>query len=133
MTHEEELNKAAEEYTHVGATNDIKELGNGPWDKGYKPSGISKAEDAALKAYPNILFPFTPLDLNAYRREAFINGYEQAEKDLAMTWKDFQDWYIIHESYCKELENGPIEKFPSSSRELFEESIRRFKERKNKA
>lgn len=43
---------------------------------------MSKAEEAALKAYPNVLFPYTPLDLNAYRREAFINGYEQAEKDF---------------------------------------------------
>ena len=42
---------------------------------------MSKAEERALEAYPNMLFPFTPLDLNAYRRDAFINGYEQAEKD----------------------------------------------------
>ena len=92
----------AEDYTHIGATNDIKELGNGPWDKGYQPSGISKAEERAMKAYPDMTFPFTPLDLNAYRRGAFINGYEQAEKDLAMTWEDVKriveilaegDWY----------------------------------------
>lgn len=44
---------------------------------------MSRAEEAAMKVYPNILFPFTPLDLNAYRRGAFINGYETAEKDLA--------------------------------------------------
>lgn len=43
---------------------------------------MSKAEERALEAYPNVLFPFTPLDLNAYRREAFINGYEQAERDI---------------------------------------------------
>ena len=43
---------------------------------------MSKAEERALEAYPNVLLPFTPLDLNAYRREAFINGYEQAERDI---------------------------------------------------
>lgn len=58
-----------------------------------------RAEEAALKAYPNVLFPFTPLDLNAYRRGAFINGYEAAEKDLG--WISVKDrlpekngWYF---------------------------------------
>lgn len=125
----EGLDKAAEEYTHVGATNDIKELGNTPADKGYQPSGISKAEDAAMQAYPNMTFPFTPLDLNAYRRGAFIQGYQQAEKDLALTWEDVQLLHIITEKYMRELDNR-IEAYPSSSQELFEEVLRRFNERK---
>ena len=90
----------AEDYTHIGATNDIKELGNGPWDKGYQPSGISKAEERAMQAYPNMTFPFTPLDLNAYRRGAFINGYEQAEKDLALTWEDVKRIVEIADKLC---------------------------------
>ena len=57
---------------------------------------MTKAEEAALKAYPNVLFPFTPLDLNAYRREAFINGYEAAEKDLALTPDDIKLITKIH-------------------------------------
>lgn len=60
---------------------------------------MSKAEERALEAYPNMLFPFTPLDLNAYRRDAFINGYEQAEKDTierAIAWlKENTDKYIV--------------------------------------
>lgn len=51
-------------------------------------SNMTRAEEAALKAYPNILFLFTPLDLNAYRRGAFIQGYEQAEKDIYKEIKD---------------------------------------------
>ena len=60
---------------------------------------MSKAEERALEAYPNMLFPFTPLDLNAYRRDAFINGYEQAEKDTierAIAWlKENANKYIV--------------------------------------
>jgi hypothetical protein len=60
---------------------------------------MSKAEEAALKAYPNVLFPFTPLDLNAYRREAFINGHETAEKETierAIAWlKENANKYIV--------------------------------------
>ena len=57
---------------------------------------MSKAEERALKAYPNILFPFTPLDLNAYRRDAFIKGYETAEKYLALTPDDVKLITKIH-------------------------------------
>lgn len=67
----------------------MNELGNTPADKNYKPSGISRAEERALETYPNMTFPFTPLDLNAYRREAFINGYEQAEKDILAIVKKY--------------------------------------------
>lgn len=34
---------------------------------------------------------FYELDLNAYRRDAFINGYEAAEKDIALTWEDVKE------------------------------------------
>lgn len=41
---------------------------------------MTKAEERALEAYPNVYFNFTPLDLNAYRRAAFIDGFERAEQ-----------------------------------------------------
>ena len=60
---------------------------------------MTRAEEAALKAYPDVQFPFTPLDLNAYRREAFINGYETAEKqtiERAIAWlKENANKYIV--------------------------------------
>lgn len=86
---------------------------------------LNRAERRAMEAYPNVLFPFTPLDLNAYRRGAFINGYEQAEKDLALTWEDMKtieqiiatsDWYDF------EI-NGKL-----WSQEFYEEVLKRFKE-----
>jgi hypothetical protein len=125
------------------------ELGNTPADKNYKPSGINKAEERALEAYPDgIRFPFTPLDLNAYRRASYIQGYEQAEKDMQfipaeeaynkgfndgvkqrLTWEDVQLLHIITEKYMRELDNR-IEVYPSSSQELFEEVLRRFNQKK---
>ena len=107
----------------------MNELGNTPADKNYKPSGISRAEEMAFEAFPNMTFAFTQLDLNAYRREAFIQGYKQAEQDLALTWEDVQLLYIITGQYESEI-NKNLEGFPSSSQEMFEEILRRFKEAK---
>lgn len=65
----------------------MNELGNTPADKNYKPSGISKAEEAALKAYPDStrdgLGILTFLGYTQRYRDCFIKGYEQAEKDLS--------------------------------------------------
>ena len=71
----------------------MNELGNGPWDKNYKPSGISRGEEAALKAYPvkqmyNI-YHNNFEDVNIVERIAFQEGYGQAEKDTierAIAW-----------------------------------------------
>lgn len=100
----------------------MNELGNTPADKNYKPSGTTKAQEAALKAYPNVLFPFTPLDLNAYRRGAFINGYELAEKDLALTWEDIENIVHIYE-IAKDVV-GDYDK------DLYEEVLKRYLEAK---
>lgn len=52
-----------------------------------------RAEQAALDKYPrdihrNLLDARYPNDINSRPRQAFIEGYEQAEKDLALTWED---------------------------------------------
>lgn len=45
-----------------------------------------RAEEAALKAYPDYT------DLNLQKRICYINGYEQAEKDLAKKAKYSSGW-----------------------------------------
>ena len=58
-----------------------------------------RAEKAALKAYPVKmitlhnqdlieLFRKTEIENNEYPRSLFQEGYEQAEKDLMLTWED---------------------------------------------
>ena len=74
----------------------MNELGNTPTDKNYKPSGISKAESRALEFYPmkdynkepNYIHSCDSKMLDEVYRQVFMLGYEQAEKDLALTWED---------------------------------------------
>ena len=80
----------------------MNELGNTPADKDYKPSGINKAEEAALKAYPyredfyrkDGIARSEPLDLNMEKRFFFQQGYEQAEKDMKERFIQF-----VHRHY----------------------------------
>ena len=95
---------------------------------------MTKAEERALEAYPKLsvasvcLDGTHPVDLNTGARKRFIEGYEAAEKDLALTWKDMKtieqiiatsDWYNFEIS----------DKL--WSQEFYEEVLKRFKEAKN--
>ena len=92
---------------------------------------MTKAEEKALEAYPAmiakcIIFPETKgSDFNTGFRKAYQKGYEQAEKDLELTWEDIKtieqiittsDWYDF------EI-NGKL-----WSKEFYEEVLKRFKE-----
>ena len=65
----------------------MNELGNTPADKNYQPSGISRAEEAALKAYPNE--HFVDHTYAEMCRGFYEEGYEQAEKDIIVIIKDY--------------------------------------------
>ena len=60
----------------------MNELGNGPWNKNYQPSGISKAVKRALEVYPDN----DEFGLAIVCREAYVNGYRQATKDTEKEW-----------------------------------------------
>jgi len=72
---------------------------------------MSRAEELSQNRYPTFA-----------EKYAFIDGYEQAEKNLALTWKDIKlIWNITDE-----MDNMPEEEF-------YQEVLNRFnKERKNK-
>ena len=59
----------------------MNELGNTPADKNYKPSGISKAKQRALEAYPHLEQAIFD-EIRNIERSAFVQGYEAAEKDI---------------------------------------------------
>lgn len=82
----------------------MNELGNTPADKNYKPSGIISEE------YPEKV------------KVAYLQGYEQAEKDLALTWKDVEN--IVH---IYEIAKDVVGDF---DKELYEEVLTRFKKYK---
>lgn len=52
---------------------------------------MSKAEQRALEAYPVQIDPTAcDCDINEVSREIYLLGYEQAQKDLSLTWEDIQ-------------------------------------------
>lgn len=98
-----------------------------------------RAEERALEFYPMNMTPLvyqdlidqfggkTEIDVNTYPRCLFQQGYEQAEKDLALTWEDMQK---IHEIICgidAELSALP---YGLGYQEYWEEVLRRFKKAK---
>ena len=73
---------------------------------------MTRAEERALEAYPELLsgsiFGPLPVDLNKACREKFQEGYEQAEKDLGLTWKDIDIILKISADMLDDRENSPI-------------------------
>lgn len=89
-----------------------------------------------MKAYPedDVIFyvvdtPDTKIPVTLFGREksGFILGYEQAEKDLALTWEDIRTIIQI-------LTKGDWYDFEISdklwSKEFYEEVLRRYKKQK---
>ena len=85
---------------------------------------MTRAEERALEAYPAKRGHLHDMP---FLRDGFIHGYEQAEKDLALTWEDVQllDFYAME----GQVEESKGRKF-NSSQEFFEEVLRRFKKAK---
>lgn len=86
---------------------------------------MSKAEERALVAYPNE--HFVDHTYAEMCRGFYEEGYEQAEKDIALTWEDIKtieqiittsDWYDFEIS----------DKL--WSKEFYEEVLKRFNEAK---
>ena len=75
----------------------MNELGNTTADKNYKPSGTTKAQEAALKAFPGQPF--------IHDRCVFRMGYEQAEKDtIDRACKWIEENVVIY----PHLDNKPL-------------------------
>lgn len=86
-----------------------------------------RAEQAAIKAYPVVIEEHTERDLNKPRRLSYINGYEQAEKDLALTWEDVKKILMLTRiSIANALPHV------LSDEELAKEVLKRFNEQRKK-
>lgn len=63
---------------------------------------MTRAEEAALRAYPKEIRDKNGIVIDIghpqWIRDYYIHGYEQAEKDLALTWEDVK---LIVECYNK--------------------------------
>lgn len=71
------------------------------------------------------------VDVNEPRRKYVAFGYEQAEKDLALTWEDIRSIIIISEKYTTMLLNStPWDGIYTKTE--YEEVLRRFNEQRKK-
>lgn len=98
-----------------------------------------RAEEKALEAYPVKMTPLvyqdlidqfggkTEIDVNTYPRCLFQESYEQAEKDLALTWEDIEKITDIHRDV---LYNNP--KRIMGAKENYEDTLKKFNEWREK-
>ena len=81
---------------------------------------MSKAEDRYLEYF---------LDgrlRNCSSKEAFLLGYQQAEKDLTLTWVDMRELYIIFAEVDTDIEFCKTD-IKSETIGYYEEVLKRFK------
>lgn len=79
---------------------------------------MSRAEELSQNRYPTMA-----------EKYAFIDGYEQAEKDLELTWKDMM---LIHR-YIKDAMNYHLYKMMEGAegqKVVYQEVLKRFKEQR---
>ena len=87
---------------------------------------MSKAEDKAKIAYQ-----FWDISPNNYREyKGFVKGYQQAEKDLALTWEDIETINRLTSEVCSEFFGDPCGSEDFDREKTYTEVLRRFNERK---
>ena len=86
---------------------------------------MSKAEEKAVRAYTDHEgFTFKE------ERKAFLKGYEQAEKDLALTVEDLKE---LIEEIIPFVDSDTLEReIPWASQKYYEELLNKFNEWRNK-
>lgn len=95
---------------------------------------MTRAEEEAYKIYPEektIIGAYSTgrlmvKDVNAEKRNCFIDGYEKAEKDLMLTWEDIKT--INQMLSAVEDEDPDDEYFELSEQRFYEEVLKRFNE-----
>jgi len=88
---------------------------------------MSKAEERAKEYAENVMLC---VDHRSDVYEAFIDGYEQAEEDLELTWRDIEQILDIINNLVDE--NFNADDFGvTANKEFYKEVLKRFKERKN--
>lgn len=93
-----------------------------------------RAEEAALKAYPEKIIDHVEepgfvvkRDLNRFDRNVYIQGYEQAEKDLELTLEQIVKLDNIIMNMVAEGYNDGYK-----TRPFYEEVLKRFNEQRKK-
>ena len=91
---------------------------------------MSRSEELSIKyGEENTILPegYNDGEIPYYEKataDAFLDGYHQAEKDLALTWEDMRK---IHE-ICEDVWEPNVE----DEKPIYEEVLRRFNEQRRK-
>ena len=97
---------------------------------------MSKAQQRALEAYPPKYvkqerhlkrMQSERIDTHRPIRAIYIKGYQQAEKDLELTWEDIKEIYFLFRSVLNEWYGHKF-----SDEGICREVLKRFKEKKGK-
>lgn len=90
---------------------------------------MSKVEDRAT----DLGYGTDPLNRAEYTanevREAFIEGYHQAEKDNELTWKDLALIRLAFDATESNINHGSL-KISKMTKEYYQEVLKRFKDLK---
>ena len=72
------------------------------------------------------------VDKNAAKREYFVEGYHQAEKDLELGWEDMRELYIIFTEVDTEIELCKADNIKAETIGYYQEVLKRFKDYKER-
>lgn len=94
---------------------------------------MSKAEDRAFERCPKSENAIEEMR-NERKRAIFTEGYQQAEKDLELTWEDLKLLQDISYEVFAEVANGSVDYYQiyPTEQSFLKEVLERFKERKEK-
>lgn len=88
---------------------------------------MSKAEEKANEYAEKVMLCVNHrLDV----RDAYWDGYEQAEKDLALTWEDVETINRLTSEVCSEFFGDPCGSEDFDREKTYTEVLRRYNERK---
>ena len=90
-----------------------------------------RAEEAARKAYPEETRFIRDYNQLA-KRKIYQEGYEQAEKELALTREDVKKIIKIADELTEYADAGIIQPFLASEQAYYDEVLRRFNEQRKK-
>ena len=92
---------------------------------------MSKAEERALEKYPKKIewvgnqWDGAPFDVKSESRAAYVEGYHQAEKDLALTIEDIEKIHTF--LYAVKNNKQGVFTFTRLSDEKYQEVLKRYK------
>lgn len=102
---------------------------------------MSRVEDKALKKYPMKFVGYCkdssdatpiPIDANEKLREAYVEGYHQAEKDNELSWEDLKLLQDISHEVFAEVAKESVDYYQiyPTQQSFLEEVLKRFKAQK---